>query len=120
MSKKTIVLGASINPERYSNKAVIQLKKNGHEVIAIGNHEGEINGVKIQTGKPLINSVDTLSLYLNPIHQKEWYAYILSIQPRRIIFNPGTENSELARMAAAYGIQTEEACTLVLLTTGQY
>ncbi len=120
MLKRTIVLGASIHPERYSNRAVIQLQKHGHEVIAIGNREGEINGVKIHTDKPFLKSVDTISLYLNPVHQQEWYPYILSIHPRRIIFNPGAENDELSQMAAAHGIQTDESCTLVLLTTGQY
>jgi predicted CoA-binding protein len=120
MQKKTIVIGASVHPERYSNKAVIQLKKNGHEVIAIGNSEGEIDGIKIHTDKPMISHVDTISLYLNPDHQKEWYAYILSIYPRRLIFNPGAENSELMQIAASHGIQTDESCTLVLLTTKQY
>jgi predicted CoA-binding protein len=120
MSKKTVVLGASIHPERYSNRAVRQLQKQGHEVIAIGNAEGEIDGVKIHTDKPELSSVDTLSLYLNPTHQKEWYSYILSINPRRIIFNPGTENSELEDLADSHGIQTDESCTLVLLSTGQY
>ena len=120
MSKKTIVIGASIHPERYSNRAVLQLKNNGHEVIALGNKDGEIEGIKIHTDKPNISGVDTISLYLNPDHQKEWYSYILSIQPRRILFNPGAENAELSQLAAAHGIQTDESCTLVLLTTGQY
>lgn len=119
-SKKTIVLGASSNPERYAYRAVLQLKKHGHEVIALGKKEGEIDGVIIHTDKPLYKSVDTVSLYLNPDHQKEWYPYILSIHPRRIIFNPGAENPELSQVAAAHGIQTDESCTLVLLSIGQY
>ena len=120
MSKKTIVLGASPHAERYSNRAVLQLKKYGHEVIAIGNAGGEIDGVILQTGKPMEYGVDTISLYLNPKHQAEWYAYILSVHPRRILFNPGAENEQLEQIAAAHGIQTDESCTLVLLTTGQY
>jgi predicted CoA-binding protein len=120
MSKRTIVLGASIHSDRYSNRAVIQLKKYGHEVIAIGNREGEIDGVKIHVDKPSLKGIDTISLYLNPGHQQEWYSYILSIHPRRILFNPGAENPELSKMAAAHGIQVDESCTLVLLSTGQY
>ena len=119
-TKKTLVLGASVHPERYSNRAVIQLKKKGHEVIAVGNREGEIDGVKIHTEKSFFQSVDTISLYLNPEHQKDWYAYILSIHPRLIIFNPGAENDELSVIAAAHGIQTDESCTLTLLSTGQF
>jgi predicted CoA-binding protein len=119
-SKLTIVLGASSHVERYSHKAVLRLRQFGHEVVAIGKTAGEIDGIKIQTDRPDIKAVDTVTLYLNPVHQHEWYSYILSIHPRRIIFNPGAENPELAKLANAHGIQTDEACTLTLLATGQY
>ncbi len=118
--KKTIVLGASENPERYSFLAVQRLTKYHHPVIAIGKNAGMIGAVPIITSHPAENEVDTISLYLNPTLQKEYYPYILSLHPKRIIFNPGTENDELADMATKNGIQAIEACTLVMLNTGQY
>lgn len=120
LSKKTIVLGASDHPERYSYKAVIQLQQSGYEVVAVGNRVGNIQGVAIHTGRPALNSIDTITVYLNPEHQKDWYNYILSVYPKRIILNPGAENDELKRIAQEHGIQVEESCTLVLLSTGQY
>ena len=119
-SKKTIVLGATTNPDRASYQAVQKLNQNHHEVIPVGIREGEIEGIKIINDKILFKSIDTLSLYIGPANQPEWYPYILALHPRRLIFNPGTENPELQKMANAHGIQTEEACTLVLLQTGQY
>ncbi len=118
--KKTIVLGASDNPERYSYLAVQKLTKYNHPVIAIGRKGGKILGVPIITDHPAEVGVDTVTLYLNPSLQKEYYTYILSLQPKRIIFNPGTENDELADLATQKGIQAIEACTLVMLNTGQY
>ena len=120
MQKKTVVLGASQNEERYSNIAVKKLVAHNHPVTAIGNKEGTINDTKIIKDNPSINDVDTVTLYLNPENQKPYYDYILSLNPKRIIFNPGTENDELERLAAAKGIKTMEACTLVLLSTNQY
>ncbi|MBK6544077.1 MAG: CoA-binding protein [Saprospiraceae bacterium] len=119
-SKKTLVLGATTNPERYSYLAVKKLMEYHHEVIPVGIRKGEIEGIKIENNKPVLKSIDTISLYLNPDHQQEWYPYILSTHPRRLIFNPGTENQELQKLAQEHGIHTEEACTLVLLQTGQY
>lgn len=119
-SKKTIVLGASPNPERASYQAVQLLNSKHHEVIALGIKAGTIDGIDIQTDKPTITNIDTISLYVGPDKQSEWYPYLLSIHPRRIIFNPGTENPELLQLAQAHGIQTETSCTLVLLSTGQY
>lgn len=118
--KKTVVLGASDNPERYSYLAVQNLTKQNHPVIAIGRKVGLVNGVNIITNHPAEKEVDTVTLYLNPITQKEYYDYIFSLNPKRIIFNPGTENDELENLAKAKGIQVIEACTLVMLSTGQY
>ena len=93
--KKTVVLGASTNPSRYSNIAVRKLQRYGHSVIPVGVKAGLINGIEIQKGSPDIESVDTITLYLNPTRQKPHYDYILGLNPKRIIFNPGTENPEL-------------------------
>jgi hypothetical protein len=120
MKNKTLVLGASDNPGRYSNMAMLQLQRKGHEVVAVGKAGGEVNGVPIQTAPPETEEIDTVTLYLNPTHQKAYYDYILSLKPRRIIFNPGTENEELEDMATGNGIKVMEACTLVMLSTGQY
>lgn len=119
-SKKTIVLGASPNPDRYSFLAVNKLLAYQHEVIAVGNKKGAISGVVIDNGLPEVKDVDTITLYLNPNNQKPFYDYILASNPKRIIFNPGTENEELEKLAQQAGIQTLEACTLVMLSTGQY
>jgi len=118
--KKTLVIGASENPERYSNKAMLSLLRHGHEVVAIGTRKGSVEGVAIETEHKDWKDLDTVTLYLNPTNQRSLYDYILSLQPRRILFNPGTENPELEQLAAARGIRTMEACTLVLLATGQY
>ena len=120
MNKTTLVLGASTNFDRYSNIAVRQLKKSGHTVIAIGNKGGQIEDVSIITTTPLIENIHTVTLYLNPSNQIDYYNYILSLKPKRIIFNPGTENDEFFNMALEKGIEVTEACTLVLLSTGQY
>ncbi len=118
--KKTLVLGASSKPDRYSNLAVKKLKRYGHEVIAVGRLKGKIDDVEITNEKTELKDIDTVTLYLNPNNQKEFYDYIVSLKPRRIIFNPGTENDELAKIANTNNIQTIEACTLVLLSIGQY
>ena len=120
MQKNTVVLGASQNEERYSNMAVKKLVSHKHPVTAIGNKEGIINEINIIKDNPSINDVDTVTLYLNPQNQKPYYDYILSLNPKRIIFNPGTENEELEKIANEKGIKTMEACTLVLLSTNQY
>jgi predicted CoA-binding protein len=118
--KKTVVLGASENPARYSYLAVEKLNRYGHPVVAIGNRPGKIGNTTIITEHPDEKEVDTVTLYLNPELQKLYYDYILSLHPKRIVFNPGTENAELANLAKANGIEPLEACTLVLLGTGQY
>lgn len=120
MKKKTLVLGASPNPERYSYLAVKKLMAYEHPVQAVGRKQAMIGQTLIEAGMPVLKDIHTVTLYLNPENQKPFYDYILSLQPKRIIFNPGTENEELAQLAARQGIQTTEACTLVMLSTGQY
>ena len=120
MKNKTLVLGASENPGRYSNMAMLKLQDKGHEIVAVGKKSGMVNGVQISSQPVLSDDVDTVTLYLNPDNQKPYYDYVLSLKPRRIIFNPGTENDELEAMAAGKGIKVQEACTLVMLGTGQY
>jgi len=119
-NKKTLVLGASENPSRYSFLAINSLRRHQHPVSAIGRRKGRVLDVDITTDKNPLETVDTITLYLNPLNQKEYYDYILSLRPKRIIFNPGTENTELYDLAKNNGIQPLEACTLVLLSTGQY
>jgi len=118
--KKTVVLGASPNPSRYSYLAVNRLTHHHHPVVAIGKRKGAVGPVEIQTEHEPITDVDTVTLYLNPQNQREYYDYILGLHPRRIIFNPGTENSELMQQAKAAGIETVEGCTLVMLGVGLY
>ena len=120
MPKKTLVLGASQNPNRYSNMAINRLNAHKHPIVAIGKRAGKVGPVEIITGAPEQNGIDTVTLYLNPDNQRPYYDYILSLDPERIIFNPGTENEELQRLAEEKGIKTMEACTLVLLSIGQY
>lgn len=118
--KKTLVLGASANPARYSYLAINRLRNHNHPVVAIGRKPEMVSDVEVDIEKKPFENVDTVTLYLNPNNQKQYYDYILSLNPRRIIFNPGTENDELAEMANKKGIQTMEGCTLVMLSTGQY
>ncbi|MCE2972512.1 MAG: CoA-binding protein [Sediminibacterium sp.] len=118
--KKTVVLGASDNPSRYSFLAVERLREKGHPVVAVGKREGKINDMLILTGEPLVNDVDTVTLYLNPVLQVAAYDYILGLKPRRVIFNPGTENDELEEILRSKGIEPVEACTLVMLAAGMY
>ena len=117
---KTLVLGASDNPSRYSYLAIHRLRKHNIPVVAIGKKHTLVADVEVISEKKEFLHIDTITLYLNPTHQQEYYNYILSLKPRRIIFNPGSENDELAKMAMDKGIQSIEACTLVLLSTGQY
>jgi predicted CoA-binding protein len=120
LNKKTVVIGASPNPERYGFIATERLVNNGIETVPVGIKKGSIGALTIINTKPQISGVHTVTLYLNPKNQEEWYSYILSLNPKRIIFNPGTENPQFAELASNSGIETTEACTLVLLSTGQY
>ena len=119
-NKKTLVLGASDNPSRYSYLALNALQSKGHEVTAIGRRPGKVGKVEIETKEKEINGLDTVTLYLNPLNQKQYYDYIFSLHSKRIIFNPAAENEELFSLAKEKGIVPQEACTLVLLSTGQY
>jgi uncharacterized protein len=120
MNKKTLVLGASDNPSRYSYLAIQRLRSHGHPVVAVGRKNTKVADVIITKEKDKFDNVDTVTLYLNPANQKEYYDYIVSLHPKRIIFNPGTENEELVQLAKQHDISSKEACTLVMLSTNQY
>lgn len=121
-AKKTVVVGATSNPGRYAYLATNMLKEYEHEVVPLGITGGAVAGLDILDirDKPAIEGVDTITLYIGPHRQPEWYDYLLSLKPRRIIFNPGTENEEFEKRAAAEGVEAEQACTLVLLRSRQY
>ena len=114
--KKTLVMGASENPQRYSFLAVNRLLQAGHEVFAVGKKEGMIKNVKIQTGTPPFTGIDTISIYLSDKNQVPCYDYFLNLKPKRIIFNPGAENPELYDLCLKNDIEPIEACTLVMLS----
>lgn len=120
MKKKTLILGASTNAERYAYLAAHRLKKHGHPIINVGIKSGEVAGVPIERAQTIHSDVDTITLYIGPNNQPDYYDYILKTNPKRIVFNPGTENPALESLARANGIETLEACTLVLLSSGQY
>jgi predicted CoA-binding protein len=118
---KTLVIGASEKPDRYAYKAAISLLNHGHEVVLFGIKPGQVGGIPFMTEFPAaIPDLDTITLYINPTVQQEYYAKILALQPRRVIFNPGTENPEFQNLCSTAGIEPVEACTLVLLSIGQY
>lgn len=119
-NKKTLVLGASLKPERYSYLAINKLVEKGHSVLAIGQKSGEVAGVKIQTKAIPLKNIDTVTLYLNPLRQRDYYNYIIDAKPQRVIFNPGTENPEFIQLLELNNIKGEIACTLVLLSIDQY
>lgn len=118
--KKTLVIGASTKPERYSYLAINSLVDKQHSVVAIGQRIGEVAGVKIQTKQIPFKNIHTVTLYLNPKGQRDYYNYIVGLQPKRVIFNPGTANPEFYALLGINNIKVEEACTLVLLSTNQY
>ncbi len=120
MTKKTLVLGASPNPARYSYLAALSLQKHGHEVLAVGKRNGNIGEIPIATDYPIVDDIDTMTLYVGAKHQPELYDYILEVHPKRIIFNPGTENPVLVKMARGVGIETVQACTMVMLSVDKY
>jgi predicted CoA-binding protein len=122
MSKKTVIIGATPNPSRYAFIAARMLMDYGHEVVPVGIKRGIVFGKEIQDLrlKPKIENVDTITLYIGTRHQPEWYDYILSLKPGRVIFNPGTENMELIQKLSDVGAEPVEGCTLVMLRSGQY
>ena len=119
-SKKTLVLGASENPNRYSFLAIKSLAAHGHPIVAIGKLMGQVEGITINKEVQQEPDIDTITLYLNPAHQKQYYDYILSLNPKRVIFNPGAENSELASLCRNNNIEVVYGCTLVMLSTNQF
>ena len=119
-NKPTVVIGASPNSNRYSYKATISLQQHQQSVLPIGIRSGQINGLDIITDKPALENIDTVTLYVGPDNQDPWIDYIFSLKPKRIIFNPGTENPEFEALAENKGIEVLEACTLVLLSINQY
>jgi predicted CoA-binding protein len=120
MAKQTLVLGASSNPERYAYKAIERLVEAGNEVIAFAPRAGAVGNVVFETSWNPNWAIDTITLYINPSRQEAYYQIILELKPRRVIFNPGTENPTFKSILELAGIQTEEACTLVLLAMNQY
>ena len=118
--KRTLVFGASLKPHRHSNLVVSRLQEHGVETIAFGPVPGEIDGVKVYTATDDLPQIDTISLYMNPLRQREFYQSIIDLSPKRVIFNPGTENPEFYNLLVKDKIAFEEACTLTLLATGQY
>jgi uncharacterized protein len=120
--KKTVIVGATDNPGRYAFSAASMLKSRGHEIVLLGIKKGTVMGTEIQDirAMPQIDDVDTITLYIGPQRQPEWYEYLIGLKPKRIIFNPGTENSEFDKLAREHGIETGRYCTLVLLSTNQY
>lgn len=120
ISKKTLVLGASLKPDRYANLAINRLVQYKHDVVAIGLREGEVAGIAIKTSLINFKHIDTVTLYLNPLRQQQYYEYIVSLHPKRVIFNPGTENPAFYEILKQASIKVEVACTLVLLSTNQY
>ena len=119
-NKKTLVLGATTKPDRYAFKAISMLVDKGHSVLALGQNAGEVAGIKIQTKAIPLKNIDTVTLYLNPTRQRDYYNYIVEAKPKRVVFNPGTENPEFYQLLKLNDIKVEVACTLVLLSTNQY
>jgi predicted CoA-binding protein len=120
MQKKTLVLGASLKEARYSFKAINKLKENNIPVVALGLRKGKVAAIVVDTEMVPYKNIDTVNLYLNPKRQEAYYSYIINLQPKRVIFNPGTENTYFVKLLQENNIETEVACTLVLLAINQY
>jgi len=120
MNKKTLVLGATPNTSRYANLAANRLVSHGNSIVNVGLKTGEVAGVPIEKPVTIHDDIDTITMYVGPQNQPPLYDYILNTHPKRIIFNPGAENNELRKLAEEKGIETENACTLVLLSIGEY
>jgi predicted CoA-binding protein len=118
--KKTLILGATPDSSRYAYLAANRLVRTGHPIVNVGIKKGEVAGVDIEPAEDIHSDIDTVTLYIGTRNQPPLYDYILATNPKRIIFNPGTENPELRRMAQERGIETISACTLVMLSTGEY
>ena len=120
MNNVTLIIGASTDPSRYAYLAANKLVSHNHKIALLGLKNGEVAGGKIITEKENFEHIDTVTLYVSPKHQKEYFDYVAGLKPRRVIFNPGTENPEFQDFLSNKGIEPIEACTLVMLSTGQY
>ncbi len=120
--KKTAIIGATTNPSRYAFVAAQMLTDHGFDIVPLGIKKGQVAGKEILDIRksPEIGEIHTITLYLGPRHQEPYYDYLLSLNPKRIIFNPGTENDDFQRLARERGIEVDEACTLVMLRVGMY
>lgn len=118
--KKTVVVGASPDQQRYSHRAVISLQRKGYEVVPVGTHAGSIGELAIHTDLVPVDNVDTVTMYVHPRHQGYWKEYVKSLNPRRVVFNPGAENDDFAQELEGQGIDVQESCTLVMLSVGTY
>ncbi|WP_129718110.1 CoA-binding protein [Pedobacter sp. SYP-B3415] len=118
--KKTLIIGATPNPSRYAYKAAQMLTRYQHEIVNVGVKTGEVAGVTIEKPGAIHDDIDTVTLYIGPAIQKDYHDYIIDTKPKRVIFNPGTENYELEKLLDQHGIEPVRACTLVMLSTGQY
>lgn len=117
---RVLVFGASINPQRYAYLATNLLLEKGHEVFLVGLKKGDVQGIEILQNQPIISDIHTITMYVGPQHQQDFLAYITQLAPKRVIFNPGTLNPVLMSELIKHGIEVEEACTLVMLHTGQF
>lgn len=120
LTKRTLIIGASPNPERYSYKAAEMLNEYGHPTYAYGIRNGHIGTTPIETRFPEKETFDTVTMYIGPALQPALYQSIISLSPKRVIFNPGTENAEFEQALQAQGIEAIEACTLVMLRSNQF
>ncbi len=118
--KKTLIIGASTDPDRYAYKAAHMLTSRGHQIVNIGIKKGEVAGVSIEKPDTIYHDIDTITLYIGPATQPQYFDYIVATKPKRVVFNPGTENEVLEELLDKHQIEYTEACTLVLLSTGQY
>ena len=120
--KKTVIIGATPNASRYAYLAAERLTEHQHEIVPVGIKRGEVFGKSILPIRehPIIIDVDTITLYIGPVHQPEYYNYLLGLKPARIIFNPGTENEEFMALARQQGVEVVIGCTLVMLGVGNY
>ncbi len=118
--KKTLIIGASPDPNRYAYKAAHMLTSKGHQIVNIGIKNGAVAGAEIEKPGAIYHDIDTITLYIGPATQPQYFDYIVATKPKRVIFNPGTENEALEELLEQHQIKYTEACTLVLLSTGQY
>lgn len=117
---RVLVIGASVKPDRYANIAINRLLDAGHDVMAISNRKGEVRGVEFLLDHPPLDDIDTVTLYVNPDRQKDYEDYIMNLQPRRVIFNPGTVNPPFMKRLSERGVEVLDACTLVMLSAGTF